>query len=68
MKLEEIIAAGESHCVAWFIIRLLGVTFAVLGVVSDAMNITLAIESISWLLVSNQLLVDGKYCIVISKI
>ena len=52
MKLEEIIAAGEAHCDAGFIIGILCVAFAVLGVISDAMNITLVIESISWLLLS----------------
>ena len=52
MKLEEIIAAGEAHCDAGFVIGILGLAFAALGVISDAMNITIVIESISWLLLS----------------
>jgi hypothetical protein len=52
MKLEEIIAAGEAHCDAGFIIGILGLTFAALGVISDALNIIIVIESISWLLLS----------------
>lgn len=52
MKLEEIIAAGEAHCDAGFVIGILGLAFAALGVISDAMNIIIVIESISWLLLS----------------
>ena len=52
MKLEEIIAAGETHCDAGFVIGILGLVFAALGVISDAINIIIVIESISWLLLS----------------
>jgi len=52
MKREEIVAAGGAHCDGGFVFWLLGLTFAVLGVVSDAMNITLVLETTSWLLLS----------------
>jgi len=53
MKLEEIIAAGGAHCDGGFALWLLGLIFAVFGVVSDAMNILLlSVEPISWLLLS----------------
>ena len=52
MKLEEIIAAGEAHCDAGFVIGILGLAFAALGVISDAINTIIVIESISWLLLS----------------
>jgi len=52
MKREEIIAAGPAHCDAGFVIGIVGITFAVLGAYSDAVNITLGLEPISWLLLS----------------
>jgi len=52
MKLEEIIAAGEAHCDAGFLIGILGLVFAAVGVISDAINTVVVIESISWLLLS----------------
>jgi len=52
MILEEIIAAGEAHCDAGFVIGILGLAFAALGVISDAINVIIVIESISWLLLS----------------
>ena len=52
MKREEIVAAGGAHCDGGFVLWLLGLTFAVLGVVSDAMNITLVLETTSWLLLA----------------
>ena len=52
MKLEEIVAAGGAHCDAGFVIGILGLVFAALGVVSDATNLVIWIESISWLLLS----------------
>ena len=52
MKREEIIASGGAHCDAGFVIGILGIAFAVVGAVSDAINITLVLESISWLLLS----------------
>jgi len=52
MKLEEIIAAGEVHCDAGFVIGILGLVFAAVGVISDAINTVIVIESISWLLLS----------------
>ncbi|MCP8309164.1 MAG: hypothetical protein H3Z53_06725 [archaeon] len=52
MKRKEIIAAGGAHCDGGFVFWLLGIAFAVFGVISDAMNITLVLESTSWLLLS----------------
>jgi len=52
MKREEIVAAGGAHCDGGYVLWLLGLTFAILGVVSDAMNITLILEPTSWLLLS----------------
>jgi len=53
MKFKEIIAAGGAHCDGGFVMWLLGLIFAVSGVVSDAMNIVLlSVEPISWLLLS----------------
>jgi len=52
MKREEIIAAGGAHCDGGFVLWSLGLTFAALGAISDAMNVTLGIEPISWLLLA----------------
>ena len=52
MKREEIVAAGGAHCDGAFVLYFLGIVFVVLGVVSDAMNVTLVLESISWFLLA----------------
>ena len=53
MKLKEIMAAGGAHCDGGFVFWLLGLLFAIFGVVSDAVNtVILSLESISWLLLS----------------
>ena len=52
MKRKEIVAAGGAHCDAGFVLALVGITFAVFGVINDAMNITFGLESTSWLLLS----------------
>jgi len=52
MKREEIVAAGGAHCDGGWVLWLLGLTFAVLGVVSDAINMTLVLETTSWLLLA----------------
>ena len=52
MKRDEIVAAGAAHCDAGFILGILGISFAVLGVIGDAMNIILVLEPTSWLLLS----------------
>jgi len=52
MKRKEIVAAGGAHCDAGFVFWSLGIVFAVLGVISDARNITLGLEPTSWLLLS----------------
>jgi len=52
MKREEIVAAGGAHCDGGFVMWVLGLTFAALGVAGDAMNITLVLETTSWLLLS----------------
>ena len=50
MKREEIVAAGGAHCDGAFVLWFLGIAFVVLGVVSDALNITLVLQPISWFL------------------
>jgi len=52
MKREEIVAAGGAHCDGAFVLWFLGAVFVVFGVVSDAMNITLVLEPISWFLMA----------------
>jgi len=52
MKREEIVAAGGAHCDGGFAFWVLGLTFAALGVASDAMTISLVLEPTSWLLLS----------------
>ena len=52
MKCEEIVAAGGAHCDGAFVLWLLGILFVVFGVVSDAMNVTLVLQPISWFLLA----------------
>ena len=52
MKREEIVAAGGAHCDGAFVLWFLGIAFVVLGVVSDALNITLVLHPISWFLLA----------------
>ena len=52
MKREEIVAAGGAHCDGAFVLWLLGIAFVVLGVVSDAMNVNLVLQSISWFMLA----------------
>ncbi len=52
MKREEIIAAGGAHCDGGFVLWNLGIVFVVLGVVSDAMNVNLVLQPISWFLLA----------------
>jgi hypothetical protein len=52
MKREEIVAAGGAHCDGAFVLWNLGIAFVVLGVVSDAMNVNLVLEPISWFLLA----------------
>jgi hypothetical protein len=62
MKRDEIVSSGGAHCDAGFVIGVIGVTFAVLGVVSDAMDIIIVLESISWLLLSIATCVIATVC------
>ena len=52
MKREEIVAAGGAHCDGAFVLWFLGIAFVVLGVVSDALDITLVLQPISWFLLA----------------
>ena len=52
MKRDEIVASGGAHCDAGFVLGILGISFAVLGAISDAMNIILILEPMSWLLLA----------------
>ena len=49
---KSIIDAGGYHLMVSRILCILGLVFAVLGVVSDAMNATLGLEPISWFLLA----------------
>ena len=59
MKREEIIASGGAHCDGGFVFWNLGLVFAVIGGISDAMNMTLALESTSWLLLAVVFVLSG---------
>ncbi len=52
MKREETVDAGGAHCDGGFVFWVLGLLFAALGVAGDAVNISLILESTSWLLLS----------------
>ena len=52
MKRKEIVAAGGAHCDGAFVLWLLGAVFVGFGVVSDALNLTLILEPISWFLMA----------------
>ena len=52
MKRDEIVASGGAHCDAGFVLGILGISFAVLGAISDATNITLILQPTSWLLLA----------------
>jgi hypothetical protein len=52
MKRKEIVAAGGAHCDGAFVLWLLGTVFVGFGVVSDALNLTLVLEPISWFLMA----------------
>ena len=59
MKRKEIISSGGAHCDGGFVFWFLGLVFAGVGVISDAMNITLALESTSWLLLAVVFVLSG---------
>ena len=52
MKRDEIIASGGAHCDAGFILGILGISFAVIGVISDVMNTIFILVPTSWLLLA----------------
>ena len=52
MKREEIVAAGGAHCDAGFVIGIIGIAFAVFGVISDIRNAAFGLEPTTWLLLS----------------
>ena len=52
MKRDEIIASGGAHCDAGFILGIFGISFALIGAISDAMNTILILEPTSWLLLA----------------
>ena len=52
MKREEIVASGGAHCDGAFVLWILGISFIVLGVISDAMNVSIVLEPISWFLIA----------------
>ena len=56
---KSIIEAGGYHLMASRIFFILGLVFAVLGVIADAMNTTLGLEPISWFLLAIAAFVVG---------
>jgi len=56
---KSIIDAGGYHLMGSRILFILGLVFAVFGIISDAMNTTLGIEPISWLLLAIGAFVAG---------
>ena len=64
MKRNEIVVAGGAHCDAGFILGILGISFAVLGVISDALNMILVLEPISWLLLSTVTCLVAMACFI----
>ena len=59
MKREEIISSGGAHCDGGFVFWFLGLVFAAIGGISDILNVTLALESISWLLLAVVFVLSG---------
>jgi len=56
---KSIIEAGGYHLMASRIFFILGLVFAILGVIGDAMNATLGLEPMSWLLLAIGAFVAG---------
>ena len=59
MKHEEIVVSGGAHCDGGFVFWILGLVSAVIGVISDAMNIKLVLGSTSWLLLAVVFVLSG---------
>ena len=56
---KSIIDAGGYHLMASRIFFILGLIFAILGIISDAMDATLGIEPISWFMLAMGTFVAG---------
>ena len=56
---NPIIDAGGYHLLTSRIFFILGIIFAILGVISDAINVTIGLQSISWFLISIGMFVAG---------
>ena len=56
---KSIIDAAGYHLLGSRIFSVLGLVFAVLGIISDAMNTTLGLEPISWFLLAISVSVVG---------
>jgi len=56
---QSIIDAGGYHLLGSRIFFILGLIFAILGIISDAMNATLGLEPISWFLLAIGVFVAG---------
>ena len=52
LKPKSIIDAGGYHLFTSRILFILGIVFALLGVIGDAVNTNLGLESISWFLLA----------------
>ena len=44
MKREEIVASGGAHCDGGFVLWFFGIAFVVLGIVGDALDVTLVLQ------------------------
>ena len=56
---KSIIDAGGYHLMVSRIFSVLGLIFAVLGIISDATDVTLGLEPISWFLLAIGVFVAG---------
>jgi len=56
---KEIIDAAGYHLLLSRIVFVLGIIFAVLGIISDAINTTLGLQTMSWFLLAVGVFVAG---------
>ena len=56
---EKLLAAGSGWALMGHIFYLIGVAFLLLGVIGDAINMTLGLEPTSWLLLGIAAILSG---------
>ena len=59
LNVKEIIGTAGYHLLLSRIVFVLGIIFVVLGIISDAMNNSIGLESISWFLLAISVFVVG---------